>query len=282
MNRLFCIVFVGVLSALALEIGAKTNLKIVSFNVRYDSGTDGENNWDNRKENLVGYINRIKADVVCLQEVLYRQQVFIAQAMPGYGDVGIGTYDGGKGGESEPIFYNKKKFKLVDFGHFWLSETPNIVGSLGWGDKHPHMVTWVKLKANNGKLFYVLNTHFDWSSSNVRQKSAQLVMRWIKDNINDEPFIVAGDFNSYPESDTYKTMSCYDIAKDSYTAASKRKGVCYSFHDFGRIPEEKRKILDYIFVRNDIKVKKVEIVKEQVRNGCFLSDHNPLIANISF
>lgn len=282
MYKFLCVVWLLLLGMSSTGVVAKTNLKIVTCNVRWDSGKDGAHNWVYRRGYLVEYINRLKADIVCMQEVMNNQHEYFTETMPRYGFVGVGCKDGKRSGEFESIFYNKKKFKLIDHGHFWLSETPNSVGSLGWGAKHPHMVTWIKLRTSNNKSFCVLNTHFDWDSNTVRKKSAQLVLKWIEENLDKTPIILAGDFNNDPESETYKTITKSGIVNDSYTIASKREGVGYSFHDFGRLPDNKRKIIDYIFVSNDIVVKKVEIVKEKLIGGCYLSDHNPVIAYMSF
>lgn len=280
LNRFLSIVCLLFLSINAVGTGAKTNLKIVTINIRYDTAKDGDNRWGKRKGYFIDYISSLKADIICMQEVLNRQLTDLSSAMPQYEYVGAGGRNGKLKGEFCPVFYNKKKFKLIDSGHFWLSETPDSIGSLGWGDKHPHIVTWVKLKTCNGSFFYVLNTHFDWDSDKVRQKSAQVVLKRIRENFDAGHIIITGDFNNSPKSETYKIMVSSGIVGDSYILASKRTGVAYSFHDFGRLPDGKRKMLDYIFVGKDIKVRKVDIVKETSENGNFLSDHNPVIADI--
>lgn len=59
-----------------------------------------------------------------------------------YDWVGVGRDDGKQAGEAVPVFYKRDKFSLAseqDGGvgtggveHFWLSETPSVVASVGW------------------------------------------------------------------------------------------------------------------------------------------------------
>ena len=42
------------------------------------------------------------------------------------------------------IFYNEKNYTVLEYDHFWLSDTPNIIGSKTWGNNIPRMVTWAK------------------------------------------------------------------------------------------------------------------------------------------
>ena len=45
-------------------------MKIVTFNIRYDCGLDGINNFDCRKALILEVIRREKPDIICFQEVL--------------------------------------------------------------------------------------------------------------------------------------------------------------------------------------------------------------------
>ncbi len=95
-----------------------TNLKVMTFNIRYDSGYDGRNCWDNRKNPLTEYLSKEDCDVICLQEVLHNQYIHLTQHLSQYDVVGKGRVDGKTKGEYAPIYYKKKKFDLIDSGMF--------------------------------------------------------------------------------------------------------------------------------------------------------------------
>lgn len=256
-------------------------LKVVSFNIRYDSGRDGVNCWQNRKDVLLKFLREQDADIVCLQEVLHHQYTFLTDGMKSYKVVGNGRNDGKEKGEYAPIYYKKSKYDLIDNGMFWLSENPSTIGSIGWDAKQPRIVTWAKLrKKKSRKTFIVLNTHFDDIGKIARIKSAELIMGWIsKYNI---PTIIAGDFNEDSRSALYTKLSNNSNELiDTHTSASIRNGVNYSFHDFDRIPTERRTKIDYIFVKGVDEVKSEEILEENNEVGFFLSDHNPVIVVLS-
>ena len=62
-----------------------------------------------------------------------------------YASAGAGRDDGAKAGEMNPVFYKKDKFDLVRTITFWLSDTPEVPGSKGWGASLPRIVTWMEL-----------------------------------------------------------------------------------------------------------------------------------------
>ena len=48
-------------------------IKIMSFNIRYDNPNDGINVWQNRREFVAEIINKYQCDFVCMQEVTKNQ-----------------------------------------------------------------------------------------------------------------------------------------------------------------------------------------------------------------
>ena len=50
------------------------------------------------------------------------------------------------------LYYKQERFGKLDAGHFWLSETPDTVGSKSWDTSLPRMVTWVKLADRRNAL----------------------------------------------------------------------------------------------------------------------------------
>jgi endonuclease/exonuclease/phosphatase family metal-dependent hydrolase len=261
----------------SFPISAST-IKVVTFNIRYDSGRDGVNSWLNRKELLQSFLFEQDADIICLQEVLHHQYTYLTDHMESYGVVGNGRNDGQKKGEYAPIFYKKDKYDLIENGLFWLSEYPTKVGSIGWDAKQPRIVTWVKLKKKRtNKTFIVANTHFDDIGKVSRQKSIELITNWMSSFTC--PIIFTGDLNDNTESMVYKSLSESPFGlKDADIHAKKHRGVNYTFHNFGTIPVDKRSKIDYVFTSNIKKVKSVEIPREHEHNGIFISDHNPVIA----
>src|SRR5690606_24866074 len=106
-------------------------MNIVSYNIRLNTASDGENQWQNRIEMVTGLLQFHEAEIFGLQEALYDQIQDIEKGLPDYEWFGVGRDDGEKAGEFSPIFYNKSKFILYDHGTFWLSETPDVP-SKGW------------------------------------------------------------------------------------------------------------------------------------------------------
>ena len=65
---------------------------------------------------------------------MYHSQLLDLAALlgPSYGHVGVGRDDGMQAGEYSPIFYDRRRFEVVDWKTIWLSPTPEVPGSKGW------------------------------------------------------------------------------------------------------------------------------------------------------
>lgn len=255
--------------------------KVLTLNIRYDCEYDGINCWSNRFPLLCDFLKRENADIVCFQEVLDNQYFNLTSGLVDYGSVGVGRIDGKRKGEYAPIFYKKLKYSKISEGTFWLSETPDIQGSIGWDAGQPRIVTWVKLKDRKGKAFLVMNTHLDDKGSKARQKSSEQILE-IVDTWGNTPIVLMGDFNDLADSPTYLIITENNSFVDVDKIAKKKVGVRYTFHSFGKIEEKARRKIDYIFVKNMRKTTYEMIPKEQVIDGAFLSDHNPIIAEIVY
>lgn len=188
-------------------------VRVMSFNIRYGTAKDGENHWDKRQDFVIETIRAYNPDLVGGQEVLDFQADFLQQRLSDYTLVGGGRDDGKRKGEYSPILFRKDRFEPLAHGQWWLSPTPEVVGSKGWDAALPRIVTWARLKdRRSGQTILFYNTHWDHQGKVARVESGKLMRRLIEDHRggDDLPVIVTGDFNSTEESDQYRSLTVGD------------------------------------------------------------------------
>jgi endonuclease/exonuclease/phosphatase family metal-dependent hydrolase len=268
-------------------------LRVVSYNILGGDGTGGTgpNAWATRKDLVAGLLRNQQADVISLQKAARLSLDDLHQALPNYGEAGVGRNDGKAGGEYAAILYRSDRFDAESSGTFWLSETPGVAGSTGWGARQARVCTWVRLVEKTSKAaFYVFNTHLDPGSATVRDNCAALIQNRIKARASQDPFILTGDMNS-PENSTTIRIFKGPVNLDPAAAAMlsppplldtfrvrhpDETGVSTRHQFTGSRNGEK---VDYILVPAGIEVTAAEILRDQV-DGKYPSDHFPVAATL--
>lgn len=256
--------------------GSATSLSVMTFNMRYDNPEDGQNNWRFRRERVAGVIKAQEVDVLGTQELLSNQFNDLSGLLTGYQGVGVGRLDGVESGEYCAVFFRKDRFTLLDSGTFWLSETPEVVGSLGWDGACERIATWVVLRDRDGREFFFIDTHLDHVGQVARDEGVSLLMKRIETLSGGRPVILTGDFNSEPGSSVVAHVQKDGVLRDAKAIAAQRSGTDWSFSDFGQIPEAERPLLDYIFVSGDIEAVRYEVLPDTFDGG-YVSDHAPVM-----
>ncbi len=257
----------------------KGNMRVASYNVRLGTANDGENAWPNRKEMMKDLIVYHDFDIFGTQEG-YDFQLKAICELENYAYIGHGRDDGKDGGEHSAIIYKKDRFKLLDSGDFWLSETPDVPGK-GWDAKCCNRIcSWAKFKdSKSGKEFYFFNVHFDHEGVVARKESGKLMAQKIKEIAGKLPAICTGDFNSTPETEQIKSLQ--SILNDSYLISSQKPyGPEGTFTGF-KITAKMNNRIDYIFTDNRMKVLKYGVLTD-MKDGRFPSDHFPVVVDLSW
>lgn len=276
---LYLIVFTLLLSSCNNK---ELDLNVMTFNIRMDTSADSLNSWKYRKDAAAEIVKVYDVDLLGTQEVLHHQLNDLKERLPEYNAVGVGREDGKTKGEYSAIFYKKDKFAEMSSGTFWLSETPETAGSKGWDGACERVATWAVLKdKQTGKSFFYINTHLDHVGKTARREGVNLIIERAKELGKGLPVIITGDFNASPESEVIKQVTGSGIYNDSKEIAANVKADAKgTFHDFGRVPEERRSYIDYIFVNDKISVDLYEALPEKM-NDVFLSDHIPVFAKLT-
>lgn len=194
------------------------DVRVMSFNIRYGTASDGENHWEKRKEFLVETIRGYSPDLLGTQETLGFQRDYIQSSLTGYANVGVGREDGGQAGEMTAVFYRKDRFEVLGSGHFWLSESPEVPGSKSWDSSLPRMATWVKLRdlqhEDSAPVLFI-NTHFDHRGEQARLESARLMRAKALEIGEGCKIVMTGDFNAGVDSQPYKALFGVDPKSES-------------------------------------------------------------------
>lgn len=170
---------------------------LMSYNVRFGTANDGPNSWAQRRDIALEVFERWDADIVGLQEALRFQIDEIRERFPRYAEIGVGRDDGRTRGEYSSILYRPDRFAVAASGTFWLSDTPDAVASVTWGNSITRVCTWARLvEHSTGRGVYVYNTHFDHVSQPSRERSVRLIAERIAQRSIDDPVVLMGDFNA--------------------------------------------------------------------------------------
>jgi endonuclease/exonuclease/phosphatase family metal-dependent hydrolase len=251
-------------------------LCVMTYNLRFASSTP-PNSWPQRRPLMQECIRKVSPDLFGTQEGLYPQLKDIAADLPAYNWIGLGR-DGGSKGEFMAIFYRTSRFDPLAFDHFWLSDTPEIIGSSTWGNSNRRMVTWVRfLDRDTNREFYLVNTHFDHQVQGAREKSAELIRKRVAALNTTLPVILTGDFNAAESNQAHEILLAQEFFTDTWQAARERRGEGLgTFNGFKAVPKNNTRI-DWILTRGTVTVEAEEIVTFS-RDGHFPSDHCPLVA----
>jgi endonuclease/exonuclease/phosphatase family metal-dependent hydrolase len=267
---------IGLAFAAALPAAATgpDGLRVMSFNIRLPVAADGPNRWEARQGLFVETIRRADADIIGTQELWKIQADHLIAKLPRYSWFGIDRR-GGHADEHMGVFYRRDRLKLVQLGNFWLSDTPDVPGSISWGHPYPRMATWGLFETiPGGKRFWFINTHFPYRAEDeaAREKGAAAIAAWIAARPDGAPVVLTGDFNTVPDSGTHNALSA-GLA-DAWNAAKVRSGPAETFHAFTGKADRR---IDWVFARG-LTAAKVETVTFG-RNGRYPSDHFPVVVD---
>lgn len=252
-------------------------LCVMTYNLRYASQTP-PNAWPQRRPLVKTCIERVRPDVIGTQEGVYAQLKDVATDLPEYDWIGLGR-DGGSRGEFMAVFYRRDRLEPLEYDHFWLSDTPLVMGSATWGHSNRRMVTWVRFKdRQNGAEFYFWNTHLDHAVQPAREKGAALIRDRVAALKTKLPVLLVGDFNAEAGvNPAYHTLVGENGFTDTWSQAKvRRNDRMNSFNGFGQ-PKEAGVRIDWILGRGVVEVSASEIVTYS-EGGQFPSDHFPVVA----
>ena len=256
------------------------SLKILTYNIRLDNSGDGANGWVNRRAWLCEQIKKENPDLFGIQEGLSQQVSYIDSSFGEYRHIGVGREDGKAKGEFSAIWYNTKKFKLVQQGTFWLSATPGKA-SMGWDAACKRVCTYGYFQDQaSGKKFWMFNTHLDHIGVDARKNGVLLILQKMK-SLNGEgyPVILSGDFNATPESEPIKLLTAeLQDSKAADKSMSMVPGGTFNNFDPGKPAIDR---IDYIFTNKGFRPTNYYILTGS-RDGRYASDHFPVVATVKF
>ncbi len=260
------------------------SLRVMSFNIRLNVSGDGPNAWLYRKDLAASMLHLHQPDVVGLQEALPDQVDDLAARLPDFAWVGVGRDDGARKGEFAAIFYRRARLAQLDQGTFWLSETPDVPGSMGWDARCIRITTWAKFRdAATDAVFFFYNTHFDHVGEVARNESARLLLMDALTRAGTAPVIVVGDLNCNEDATAYRLLAggakdipfrLWDAKTQSMTL---HHGPSATFHAF---TGELRERIDYIFLTEGIHVLRHATLADYWDGGRYPSDHMPVVVDV--
>lgn len=191
---------ITLLLILPVALGARSlaagRINVISLNLRTvsASGKDGANRWDNRKSSIVKMLKEESPDIFGIQEGYLCQIDYLSENCTEYSRVGVGRDDGKEAGEFCSIYYRTSRFKLVEDGNFWLSDTPEKP-SKGWGEKYYRIVSWARLMdLKSGRTLVVFNTHFPLCKT-AQENAISLLNERISAIAQSDPVVICADWN---------------------------------------------------------------------------------------
>ena len=279
--------------------GGSNSFRLMSFNIlRADLPTDApERHWENRKASCLAMIAADSPDILGLQECTSVQRNDILNAFPKYGAVGV-SVEGDKISaypaiSSNPIFYDGNKFLLEDWGTFWLSKTPETIGSHTWYYNKPRTATWARFKVKGTDFHFVciclhlqdntskLDGQYEGQGSTYgprcRSMELQVVVSKLGEiNPDGYPMVVFGDCNANGTEDAFNELrEGFSLARIRATNAD--SGRTYNgFSPSGNSD----KTIDNIFYKG-FSASTFAVDRNEYAGVTYISDHYPVYVDLT-
>ena len=251
---------------------AENAVRIMSFNVLY--GGNGEHAIQNRLGIVTQTVTEYYPDSLGLQEATPMWMLWFNTFLPEYSYVGVGRDDGIFIGEFSAIFYLKTKYKVVESGTFWLSQTPDKP-SLGWDAACNRVCTWAVLENKaSGERYAHINTHLDHVGPEARENGVNMILE--KAASFNIPVVCTGDFNFNESNELYTTLTSGVLNDTKFVAPHTMSHA--TFHNFSE-PVDPDRVIDYILTNSQMTPLVYKVIIEGV-DGQAVSDHYPIYSDM--
>jgi mRNA deadenylase 3'-5' endonuclease subunit Ccr4 len=225
---------------------------------------------------LVQYISRLKADILCLQEV---EPEFFVALRTSLGEMGYGAHYARKYArrpEGCAIFYRGNEFELLSARVIAYADGAGIAPDTGH-------IAQIALFQRTGGIIGVINTHLTWDPPSTpreaqvgRRQTQQLLTEYENSASAARGWILAGDFNVTPDSEIIATVE--------------RAGLNYAHSGLNGVftcnVNSDARMIDYIF-RSSTLISEPQLPvaiddKTVLPSADQPSDHVPLIAKVDW
>ena len=250
-------------------------MKIVTFNIRCLYIGDGINSFIHRAGIIYDTITREKPDVIAFQEFKDHHLTMLSRLLPEYDYIGH-FRDADYGGEGVYTAVRRDTCHVLGSENVWLSPTPYVPGSRFENQSTcPRTVLQTQiLHKESGRVFRVFNTHLDHAVEEARVLGMKAALSFVDEcqAKRELPFVLLGDFNAEPDSETIALLRTRSDMRDV------TEDVTTTFHDFGKRSWK----IDYIYLSHDLVDSVVSVTPwTDERDGIYLSDHYPVCAEIN-
>ncbi len=268
-----------VFQLLLLGVANAQQIRLITYNIRYDHQQPGENSWKNRSAAMCELLQFYEPAILGVQEAMPHQLKDLDSALTNHVYLGVGRDFGDQRGEFCAIIYDTLQFSLINSGTFWLSDTPEVP-SKAWDAAFPRICTWAIVShAHSNQQLLVLNTHFDHMGVEARNRSSKLLISKLQEiNRDNLPVVLMGDFNAKPNDDPINILKKY--LQDARDKSQKRPyGPSGTFNGFSNEPITDR--IDYFFVNELPQVTSYVHINDRMQNEGHISDHLPVMMDIT-
>jgi endonuclease/exonuclease/phosphatase family metal-dependent hydrolase len=253
-------------------------LRVMSFNVRVNTASDGANDWPHRRDIAAAAIRFHQADLIGLQEAYRDMAGDLQHRLTGYRYVGVGTSDGRDAGAMNPIFWRESRLEMLRWETIWLSETPQTPGT-GWDAAYPRTATYAVLRERRSAAeLHVFNIHLDHEGAVARERSAELLAQRVNALPANTSVILLGDFNCDADA-----APCCVISQRTTLRNAREVSITGHYGPSGSLtgfagPQYTGPLIDHIFVRNLV-VQQHGVLPDH-HDGRLPSDHFPVLAEV--
>lgn len=252
-------------------------MRVMTFNLRFENETDGANAWSLRRESVAALIKRHNPAILGTQEGMWPQLVYLRDNLTQYY---LHAPHRMLDSQSQypTLYFHKDDFVVIEGGEFWLSKTPASHRSKSWDSAFPRMMSYAFVRAvNNDDVFWVAVTHLDHMGTEARYQQAQLIANWVKER--SAPIILMGDFNDSPESRVHDLLTSNETGlKDTWKVLARGEDPdSFTHHGFTGVPNKSR--MDWILLSPHFRVINAEIIKDHNEDH-YPSDHFPYLVEL--
>ena len=259
------------------EKAGQSSMRVMTFNIRFDTEVDGENRWLHRRDFLLGLIETYAPWILGTQEGTWRQLQYMDGRLAGYGIHAPGRTEDPTC-QYPTLFYQARRLQVREGGEFWLSKTPAVHRSKDWDSAFPRMMNYALfLEPESGSRVWAVVTHLDNLGREARLQQATIIHNWLQDRQG--PVILMGDFNDVPGSPVHRVLTAPETGlRDTWEVLERGEDDgSMTHHDFQGKPCNGR--LDWILVNRHFQVREAAIIRDH-QDGKYPSDHFPYYVDL--